>query len=169
MGAEESPRRGVAELLWDILWGVWTPLIGRSGWLKAWATPSHRCDFSSGLSWELQVRGTTWETSISASWALDTACQSDWVVSNWFGSWEERYQEIEAGPITPGLPKFLQTNLLVPAGSNYTSKYLGMTLATDPTSDSLLVRVLYSVISAPVKLDARKGRQRKEKNGLKIL
>lgn len=164
MGTEELPWRGVAVLLWDTWWGVRTRLIGRSGWVKTWATSSHRWDFSSGLSWELQVRGTARETSINASQALDTAYQSAWVVSNWWGIWEEWFlREIEAGPTTLGLPEFLQTNLLVPTGSNYTSKYLGMTLARDPTNENLLVRILYSVISEPMKLDSRKERLKRRK------
>lgn len=77
---------------------------------------------------------------------------------------------IEAGPTTPGLPAFLQTNIMVPTGSNYTSKYLGMTLATDPTNGKFLVRILCSVISEPGKLNARKQiDKKKEKNGLKVI
>lgn len=74
-------------------------------------------------------------------------------------------QELEDGPTTPGLPEVLQNNLMVPTGSNHTSKYLGMTLARDPASESLLVRILCSVISEPAKLKARKERlkRRKEK------
>lgn len=65
---------------------------------------------------------------------------------------------------TPGLPQFLQTNLMVLTGSNYTSQYLGMTLATDPTNGNLLVRMLCSVMSESVKLNARKLIEKKDEN-----
>lgn len=42
-----------------------------------------------------------------------------------------------------------------------------MTLAMDPTSGRLLVRILYSVISEPVKFDVRKERLKRRKKWIK--